>query len=464
LIALVWPKSQLRNLPSHFAHRLYPPEDNESNRMDFLSKRTLKSLLLPGGILLLGAAILLNLPWLRLPAPGVNFFYYAVFVAAILLAWRFHSTRILLCAVILMLSHHGLSWYEGNHALGPTVAHVAFQAIALLIPIDFIFLTFFPERGYESSTVTYFLVLLFFESIFVAALARPDMPSGFLHLSFVSSYHWHLPQPALLALVAASALLIARIAQFHKAIDNGMLWSLIAVACGLESGASGKIGTAYFGVAGFILASSIIENSYSLAYQDELTGLSSRRAFNDALLRLKPPYAIAAVDIDHFKNINDTYGHDTGDQVLRLVAARLARVSGGGQAFRVGGEEFTILFPNRTQQDVVDHLELVRMEIEGSSFRVRSKKDRRKTPREADRRTAGARKKKTATAPGGSVLSVTVSIGIAESQSKFSVDEVIQQADQALYRAKEGGRNRVVLAVAKPKLLRRREAGTSAKS
>ena len=410
---------------------------------------------------MLGATLLLNLPGLRLPAAGVNFFYYAVFVAAVLLSWRFHSTRVLFCAVILVLSHHALSWYEGG---GPAAAHVAFEALALLIPMNFIFLTFFPERGYEGSTVIYFLLLLFFESIFVAALARPDMPSGFLHPSIISAYHWHLTQVSLLAFIAATVVLIVRIAQFHKAIDNGMLWSLIAVACGLENGAPGKTGTFYFGAAGFILASSIIENSYSLAYQDELTGLSSRRAFNDALLRLRPPYAVAAVDIDHFKSVNDTYGHDTGDQVLRLVAARLARVSGGGQAFRVGGEEFTILFPNRTQQDVMDHLELLRMEIEGSSFRVRSQKDRRKAPREADRRKAGSRKKKTATASDSGVLSVTVSIGIAESHSKASVDEVIQQADQALYRAKQGGRNRVELAIVKPKLLRKRGAGSSAKS
>ncbi len=122
-----------------------------------------------------------------------------------------------------------------------------------------------------------------------------------------------------------------------------MFWSLVATWLGFQAGGAGKTGSAYFGVAALVLASSIIENSYSLAYQDELTGLASRRAFNDALLRLKHPYAIAAVDIDHFKRINDNFGHDTGDQVLRLVASKLARVSGGGEAFRVGGEEFTIL-------------------------------------------------------------------------------------------------------------------------
>ena len=102
---------------------------------------------------------------------------------------------------------------------------------------------------------------------------------------------------------------------------------------------------------------SIIENSYLLAYHDELTTLPSRRAFNDALLRLQDPYSIAVVDIDHFKRFNDTYGHDTGDQVLRLVAAGLSRVTGGGQAYRCGGEEFKILFPGKTTAEVVEHLE-----------------------------------------------------------------------------------------------------------
>jgi diguanylate cyclase (GGDEF)-like protein len=233
-----------------------------------------------------------------------------------------------------------------------------------------------------------------------------------------------------------------------------MLWSLLATGLGLESGGAGRTGTAYFGVAGFILASCIIENSYSLAYQDELTGLNSRRAFNDALLRLKPPFAIAVVDIDHFKRINDTYGHDTGDQVLRLVASRLARVSGGGETFRVGGEEFTILFPGRTAKDTADHLELLRLNIENATFRVRKGDDRRRAPRETDRRARGARKTRAAAPTASGLLSVTVSIGLAESHPRASADEVIQHADKALYRAKHGGRNRLEIAAVERKIKR----------
>jgi diguanylate cyclase (GGDEF)-like protein len=411
--------------------------------MEFWTKRTLKSAFIPGGFILLGAVLLLKAQWLPLPAVGVNFFYYAVFIAALLLAWRFHSTRILFSSVVLLMAHHALEWYGHGRIAIAGEGRIAFEAVALLIPLNFIFLTFFPERGSEGRVLFWFLALLFFESVFVAALARPDQPSAFLHSSILQSYPWRVPQPAMLVYIVASCLLVVRIAQFHKAIDNGMLWSLIAVSIGLEAGGAAKFGTAYFGVAGFILASSVIENSYSLAYEDELTGLESRRAFNDALLRLKPPYSVAVVDIDHFKRINDTYGHDTGDQVLRLVASRIARVSGGGQPFRVGGEEFTILFPGRVVLDVVDHLELLRMEIESSTFRVRTGEDRRKTPRDSERRSASQRRRKTVSAQAAGVLSVTVSMGIAESHPKLTPDEVIQHADKALYRAKQNGRNRI---------------------
>jgi len=353
------------------------------------------------------------------------------------------------------MSHHAIVSYAQGQFAGPGVSRIAFESVALFVPLDFILLTFFPERGREGRTLVWFLLLLFIESVIVAVLGRPDQPTpGFLHFSLIHNYSLHLTQPSLLAFIIASGLLLYRLIELHKPIDNGMLWSLLAAGFGLEYGAAGRTGTAYFGVAGFILASCIIENSYSLAYQDELTGLNSRRAFNDALVRLKHPFAIAVVDIDHFKSINDTYGHDTGDQVLRLVASRLARVSGGGETFRVGGEEFTILFPGRMAKDTADHLELLRLNVEGAAFRVRKGDDRRKAPREADRRAPGTRKVKAAPVSTSGFLSVTVSIGLAESHPRAAADEVIEQADKALYRAKQGGRNRLEIAAVNRKVKR----------
>ena len=433
--------------------------------MEFLTKKTVKSILLPGGAVVLAAALLLGSNWVPLSPASINFFYYAVFIAAALLAWRFHSTRILFSAVILLLGHHAMESFAHGQIASAGSGRIAFEAVALLVPLNFIVLTFFPERGSEARTLGWFLALLFFESVFVAAISGAGQPMpGFLHLSFIPDYRWRVPQPALLAFMGALGLLLVRLIQRHRAMDSGMFWSLIATWLGLQAGGAGKTGSAYFGAAALVLASSIIENSYSLAYQDELTALASRRAFNDALLRLKHPYAIAAVDIDHFKRINDNFGHDTGDQVLRLVASRLARVTGGGEAFRVGGEEFTILFPGRTAKDVTDHLELLRMNIESSSFKIRAGEERRKAARESDRRTTGVRKsrkpKPVPEAQPGAV-SMTVSIGIAESQPKLRAEEVIEQADQALYRAKQGGRNRIETA-ASPRKTKEARAKKSA--
>jgi diguanylate cyclase (GGDEF)-like protein len=242
--------------------------------------------------------------------------------------------------------------------------------------------------------------------------------------------------------------LVTRAVSRPKPVENGFAWALLALFIAFNNGAIGLVARAYVASAAIILVVSIVETSYAMAYNDELTGLPSRRAFNDAILRLDAPYTVAAVDIDHFKSVNDSYGHDTGDEVLCMVAANLARVTGGGQAFRVGGEEFTILFPSKRTQEVMSHLENLRLMIEQSPFRLRSKADRRSASRGADRRTPGGRKKTTrrkSTAAGAKGnLQVTVSIGVAEpSDTETQIAHVLNLADEALYTAKRGGRNRV---------------------
>jgi hypothetical protein len=136
----------------------------------------------------------------------------------------------------------------------------------------------------------------------------------------------------------------------------------------LRFGGAGRIPSAYFAAAAFILAASVVETSYLLAYHDELTTLPSRRAFHEALLRLQPPYSIAMVDIDHFKRCNDTYGHDTGDEVLRMVASRLAK--GNWRRASVPLRRRGIrphLFEARLPKTMLDHLEKLRGDIEASS-------------------------------------------------------------------------------------------------
>jgi diguanylate cyclase (GGDEF)-like protein len=433
--------------------RVLSPKKSEAHMEN---QGTLKSLFVPGGLLLLGAAILLHAGFPAISPAAVDFYYYSVFGAGIVLAWRFHSSRVLFALIVLLLAQRALVFFSAGRVVSVGPGRIAFEAIAFLLPINFIILSLVRERGLSIPSALPRLLLLFLESTFVAILCRPGETSSpvLLHVALLnrSLFHWtRIPQLALLGFAGALGFLLFRFLLYRKPVEAGLLWSLAATLLGLQASGLGRVATAYWATAGLLLLASIIENSYVLAYHDELTLLPGRRAFNEALLRLEAPYAVAAVDIDHFKNFNDTYGHDTGDQVLRLVATRLARVTTGGQAFRVGGEEFSILFPGKSMKEVAPHLESLRILIEESKFRIRGMPERRSAPRGTGRRVADKKHKSRqsrlsnfSSESSPNELSVTVSIGIAEPTTKTQeIEQVIQASDKALYRAKKAGRNRV---------------------
>ena len=421
--------------------------------MGFWDKTTLRSLLIPNSLVLFAAVMLLEKRGLSVPAPVVSFYFYAVFATGILLAWRFHSGRILFALLVLLLSEKALEFFSGPQQ-APATSRIAFEAVAFLLPINVLVLGWLPERGVAIPVIASRLLAIFLEGVFVAVLCRPGQQSGFVMFNYpllnASWFHWtKIPQPALLAFLSAGILLLLRCLEIPKPVESGFLWALLSSFLALHLGGIGRIPIAYIATAALLLLIAIIETSYSMAYHDELTGLPARRAFNQALLALEEPYAIAIVDIDHFKQFNDSYGHDTGDQVLRLVAGKLAQVTGGGRPFRCGGEEFAIVFPGMSLREALQHAEEVRIRIESAAFHIRGA-DRRQTPRKTDRRKATVRKGRISRAlspPGPRSrrsVSVTVSIGVAEPTAKTRhSDQVIAAADRALYLAKTNGRNRV---------------------
>jgi diguanylate cyclase (GGDEF)-like protein len=426
----------------------------------------MKPLLTPA-IWIVAVAVVMHAGLIAPSAAQITFAFYAALIAGLLIAWRFHSSRIFFALLVLFLAEHAISYFSflssGGHAAASGPGTIALAAVGLLVPLDFVLLSLAQEKGFTFSSVAPPSLLLFVESVIVAVLCRPDPLATAPHAHHAVAQH--LPFATVIAFAAAGIVLLIRFLLFHKPVESGLLWALAATALALRFGGAGRIPSAYFATAAFILAVSMVETSYLLAYHDELTTLPSRRAFHEALLRLAPPYSIAMVDIDHFKRCNDTYGHDTGDQVLRLVASKLARVTGGGQAYRCGGEEFAIVFPGKTTKDVVEHLEQLRAAIEASSFRLRGN-DRRQELRGPDRRNLRARSKGNAIrqltqAAKPSEISVTASIGVANStQQNLSPDEVVNAADKALYRAKETGRNRVETASA-PRRARGKTAVTA---
>lgn len=165
-----------------------------------------------------------------------------------------------------------------------------------------------------------------------------------------------------------------------------------------------------------------------LAIQDPLTGLHNRRYFmmsatehHRLAIRNGHPLCILMVDLDHFKRINDTFGHASGDQVIRLTSDVLRNELRASDILaRFGGEEFIACLPETELSDARVAAERIRSSLEGSTVPAADDK--------------------------GTVLRVTASIGVAASTSPESLDRLIERADQALYAAKNRGRNQVVCA------------------
>lgn len=188
--------------------------------------------------------------------------------------------------------------------------------------------------------------------------------------------------------------------------------------------------------AGCLLIWTVLDGAWRHAYVDELTQLPGRRPMRHHFASLGDDYALAVVDIDHFKKVNDQYGHDVGDQVLRFVAAAIRAIR-GGTAYRFGGEEFVVVFGRRSADDCRERVDSLRQQIEDRPFALRDIARPERKPRKKEERTSGKAKQ----------LKITVSAGVAwPTDDDYYPDDVLGLADKALYRAKRGGRNRVCAA------------------
>ena len=163
----------------------------------------------------------------------------------------------------------------------------------------------------------------------------------------------------------------------------------------------------------------------NFANKDFLTGLFNRRYFYDdmqgylASLEENPmPYAVAVIDVDGLKNLNDKYGQDSGDKILKLLAKKLIDDTKSSDiAARFGGGEFCVLLKNVSQEDAVKFFVGLRAAIAANPVNIKNES-----------------------------VKISVSIGVTFGKSDYNVDEILELADEALYKAKQNGRNRVEIA------------------
>jgi diguanylate cyclase (GGDEF)-like protein len=338
------------------------------------------------------------------------------FVLAGLLALGFHRQR---AAFVLAL---GAVYAAGLLSADARLVEAALRAVPPLM----LGVVLLPELRLLARRNLAFYAL----AALLAALAIGAPPH--VHASLMRTLGWlvgGLPPAAgavLLLLAAATASLI-RWALRGGALELGLALACVAlaVAAAPVPPASPVVALATACTIG-VLAT--LAAGYRMAFIDPLSGLPNRRALDEALARLSGDYALAMVDIDHFKGFNDDHGHDAGDVVLAAVG-RLLRRHAGGRAFRYGGEEFCIVYDGRAVEQAGRGCEQARAALESSDIRL---------PQQP--KNARARGK-----PRPQSVRVTASFGLARrTPERRLAADVLKAADQALYKAKGKGRNRVV--------------------
>ena len=396
--------------------------------------RFLGSLLVPGGVLVLATwALQREEVVLSAAAPYAAYFCFDALVVAVLLSMYYDQTRLLCSASVVVLS---------VLTLGPWVtdSNMVRLVVVILLPLNFSLLAVSKERGLMTFDGLLKLGIVAAQPFFLIWIAQRNGLNwgALLAWSGGLGVEVGLPWIAQLSFAIGALTLLTLVFRRRTKVEQGVLWALVAMFLGLNQLEAGPEGAAsdalffYSGTAGLILVFAVLEHGYDIAFRDELTGLPGRRAFNNVMEQLGGTYAIAMCDVDHFKKFNDAYGHDVGDQVLKMVASKLSQVGGGGRAFRYGGEEFLVVFRGRTAREAEPFAESLRRSIADAGFVVRSPDRPARKPRQAKgtEETSAPR------------VNISISIGIAERSKRHSTPElVLDAADATLYRAKEAGRN-----------------------
>ena len=388
--------------------------------------RALRPLWVPAGVLVAAALLAWRGYSLPLTLEGLRTWGpYAALGAAAVLAWGFNRGRAFVIAASILGAF--AAWHVWH-------TKPVYTALVVLVAMNAVLALLYRERGARYRASYAWLALLAAEGVLIAWIGRSPERSTL-------DYWWlrSPPTPFIgrLMLAAAFGAAVWRAWPEYNPVPVGIAGAIATFFLAAEWAASPDAYALYMEATGIMLIVALLQESHQLAFRDQLTGLPGRRALEERLRSVGSRYVVAMVDVDHFKQFNDTHGHDIGDQVLRLVAGRLAEVE-AGIAYRYGGEEFCVLFAGGDMAEAERALEAIRRSIEHYRMAVRAP-DR---PKQAEE---GAKRRGRITSQGQpeKLLSVTVSIGLAAPAGGKPPREVLKAADEALYRAKKGGRNRV---------------------
>jgi GGDEF domain-containing protein len=388
--------------------------------------------------------LLLGMPSFSPEGDLLNFLAYLPYLALGVLGflgWQIKQTRILFTAAFLAFAYYGLMRPESVQPLG--LGRTRFPVLLSLgMPAALALLYWSREAGIFGLRTLGRLGLSLLPLAALLLHLRLD-PMGHLRLvrwDFLPWPGYRLPDASVLSLAVLAATYLAvrdaKVRPFLGALLAAQPALLFALHVSVLQSRTPAEERVHFVVAFAALSAILLHAIFMLywrrVYVDELTEVPNRRALDEDLANLSGRWAAAMVDIDHFKRFNDRWGHDEGDNVLRMVARHLAE-AGGGKAYRYGGEEFCVLYDGLDLAEAAERAEAMRRSLAERAFYRRGANPSRR-PRGRRDRGRGER---------GPRLRITVSVGVAAPDKHHpESDTVLRQADKALYRAKGKGRNR----------------------
>jgi diguanylate cyclase (GGDEF)-like protein len=374
------------------------------------------------------------LVWVPYLALGVTF----------VLCIFFNRSRLFTTTLILLVSYC-LIQTQLQTALTESRALSIYSMLSVALPLTLLLLLLLPGRGLRNrygvltaAVVPVQLLVALWVLEYIPATNTVQFIDTYLTIKPFTGYILSINASACFAVgtMAGLFMLCKHDSETIAALLTALMFSFVTFAFFDQA----KISVIMFSAVGISLIISLLRSSHDMAYRDELTGLPGRRALNERLKGLGRRYVIAMVDVDHFKQFNDKYGHDVGDDVLKIVAKQIAAVRGGGTAYRYGGEEFCVVFTRKDPDQCKPFLEDVRLAVSNYRLALRDSKHRSATEKSAIERR-GRRKK----SRNGETVSVTISIGMSAHDKLLNKpDMVIKAADAALYKAKMNGRNCLV--------------------
>lgn len=359
---------------------------------------------------------------------GIIFLPIVLAVLVISLSIHFNRSSVFFYVVLVATA---------NIVLGLELAKtdISYALLSSFLPLMLLVLTVLPDRGIISIRVIPAYVIL--ASVIVFSILMTNMsPEWLTHIlltDWLPARYFDWTQQSQTILFVSITIFISMLVLYflrpspHMSAGLGVLIMLIVQ---LHLGDADRSLNVFSSTAMLMCLYAVLQESWRMAYLDELTELPARRALRERFQKMGGTYTVAMLDVDHFKKFNDTYGHDTGDAVLRMIATKLNKVTGGGTSYRYGGEEFSVVFNGKNSEDAKPHLETLRETIASTPFIIN-----RASRRKSDKKFRNRKNKK---------VSVTVSIGVADSKANVSSPwDVLKLSDKALYRAKAKGRNRV---------------------